>query len=62
MSIPLIYPNKPGKRADLSLTVEEGRQYHLRNIQFGGVKLFRTPESLMRPLVRDADGRRLLDR
>jgi outer membrane protein insertion porin family len=47
---PLIYPNKPGKRADIEVTVEEGRLYHLRNISFSGIKLFRTPETLMRPL------------
>ena len=48
--IPLFYPNKPGKRADLHLTVEEGPQYKLNDIKFEGVKLFRTPETLMRPL------------
>ncbi|MCC6263822.1 MAG: outer membrane protein assembly factor BamA [Bryobacterales bacterium] len=48
--IPLFYPNKPGKRADLHLTVEEGPQYKLNEIKFEGVKLFRTPEALMRPL------------
>jgi outer membrane protein insertion porin family len=54
--LPLIYPNKPGKRADLSITIEEGRLYHLRNIGFGGVKLFRTPETLMRPLFQMQSG------
>ena len=48
--IPLFYPNKPGKRADLRLTVQEGRRYKLNDIRFEGVKLFRTPETLMRPL------------
>lgn len=41
---------KPGKAANLSLTVDEGVLYHLNNINFIGVKLFRTPETLMRPL------------
>jgi outer membrane protein insertion porin family len=54
--IPLIYPNKPGKRADISVTIDEGRLYHLRNIGFGGVKLFRTPETLMRPLFQMQSG------
>ena len=48
--IPLFYPNKPGKRADIRIPVEEGRQYKLNKISFAGVKFFRTPESLMRPL------------
>ncbi|HET8547999.1 MAG TPA: outer membrane protein assembly factor BamA, partial [Bryobacteraceae bacterium] len=48
--IPLLKPNRPGKKADISLTVEEGKQYRLNNINFVGVKLFRTPETLMRPL------------
>ncbi len=47
---PLFYQNKPGKRADIKIYVEEGRQYHLGDIKFAGVKLFRTPESLMTPL------------
>jgi outer membrane protein insertion porin family len=56
MHIPLFYPNKPGKRADLQLTVEEGRQYRLGKINFVGVKLFRTPETLMRPIFGMAEG------
>ena len=55
-SIPLIHPNKPGKAADLTITVEEGRQYHLNKINFQGVKLFRTPETLMRPIFGMAEG------
>ncbi len=47
---PLIKSNKPGKGADLTITIEEGRLYHLNNINFVGVKLFRTPETLMRPI------------
>jgi outer membrane protein insertion porin family len=54
--IPLFYPNKPGKAADLSVTVEEGRQYRLGKINFVGVKLFRTPETLMRPIFGMAEG------
>jgi outer membrane protein insertion porin family len=49
-SIPLIHPNKPGKAADITVTMEEGAQYRLGKINFVGVKLFRTPETLMRPL------------
>ena len=54
--LPLFKPNKPGKRADLFLPVEEGRQYKLDRINFVGVKLFRTPETLMRPLFQMGEG------
>lgn len=55
-SVPLFYPNKPGKRADIQVNLEEGRQYHLGKINFVGVKLFRTPETLMRPIFGMAEG------
>src|ERR1700681_1260187 len=48
--LPLIHPNRPGKNANLGITVEEGRLYRLNTINFVGVKLFRTPETLMRPV------------
>ena len=48
--IPLLYPNGPQILADLTVPVEEGRQYHLNKISFSGVKLFRTPDTLMKPL------------
>jgi outer membrane protein insertion porin family len=54
--IPLFYMNRPGKRADLTIPVEEGRQYKLNKINFVGVKLFRTPETLMKPLFQMAEG------
>jgi outer membrane protein insertion porin family len=54
--IPLFYPNKPGKRADVSIDVEEGRQYRLNKINFVGVKLFRTPDTLMRPVFQMGEG------
>ncbi len=54
--IPLFYPNKPGKRADITIPVEEGRQYHLAKINFVGVKFFRTPETLMRPIFGMGEG------
>jgi outer membrane protein insertion porin family len=54
--IPLFYPNKPGKRADVALNIDEGRQYKLNNISFVGVKLFRTPETLMRPVFQMDQG------
>lgn len=56
MHIPIIKPNKPGKRANIGITIDEGRLYHLDKIQFQGVKLFRTPETLMGPLFQMKQG------
>jgi outer membrane protein insertion porin family len=54
--LPLIHPNKPGKRADITMTVEEGRRYKLNNINFVGVKQFTAPEALMRPVFQMDQG------
>jgi outer membrane protein insertion porin family len=54
--IPLFYPNKPGKAVDLTIPIEEGRLYKLNKINFVGVKLFRTPDTLMRPLFQMGEG------
>ena len=54
--LPLIHPNKPGKNANLTLNIEEGRLYRLNSINFVGVKLFRTPETLMRPVFQMQKG------
>ncbi|PWT97256.1 MAG: outer membrane protein assembly factor BamA [Terriglobia bacterium] len=54
--LPLIKTNKPGIYADIKLPVEEGRLYHLHAMNFVGVKLFRTPETLMQPLFKMAPG------
>jgi outer membrane protein insertion porin family len=48
--LPLIKMSQPGISADITIPVEEGKLYHLRNMNFTGVKLFRTPEVLMKPL------------
>ncbi|HTS30598.1 MAG TPA: outer membrane protein assembly factor BamA [Bryobacteraceae bacterium] len=48
--LPLIKMNLPGIKANIDLPVEEGRLYHLRQMNFQGIKLFRTPEVLMKPL------------
>lgn len=50
VKLPLIHSTAPGIRADISIPVEEGKKYSLGKINFVGVKLFRTPETLMRPL------------
>lgn len=54
--IPLFYPNKGGKRADINLTVDEGKLYRLAKVNFNGVKLFKTPEALMTPLFGMREG------
>ena len=48
--LPLFKMNLAGISADITVPVEEGRQYKLRQMNFQGVKLFRTPEVLMKPL------------
>ncbi len=53
---PLFYMNKPGKRADVEVQVEEGNLYKLNKINFVGVKLFKTPDSLMMPLFQMKPG------
>ena len=45
--LPLIKPNNPGIYADVKIPIEEGRQYHLRNANFMGVKFFREPSLLL---------------
>jgi outer membrane protein insertion porin family len=54
--LPLIHENNPGKAMNITLPVEEGRLYRLNKITFVGVKLFRTPEALMRPVFNMAEG------
>ena len=47
--LPIVKTNAAGIYADLTIPVEEGRLYHLNKMNFVGVKLFRTPEVLMKP-------------
>jgi outer membrane protein insertion porin family len=54
--IPVFYPNKPGKRANVTVELEEGPQYKLGKVNFEGVKFFRTPESLFRPVFGMGEG------
>jgi outer membrane protein insertion porin family len=54
--LPLILEHRPGKAMDITIPVEEGRLYHLNKINFVGIKLFRTPETLMRPLFGMTEG------
>ncbi len=54
--LPLVMSNSRGKGANIHISIEEGRLYHLNNINFVGVKLFRTPETLMRPVFQMSSG------
>ena len=56
--IPLIYhpKKKVNKIANLTINVEESAQYRLNKVGFVGVKLFRTPETLMRPIFGMQEG------
>lgn len=54
--LPLIWMNKPKIIADVKIPIEEGRQYRLNKINFVGVKLFRTPDTFMRPLFQMGQG------
>ena len=54
--IPLTKSSKPGKRVDITMTVAEGDKYFLRNFNFVGMKLFRTPDLIARTIFRMAPG------
>ena len=45
--IPIFKPNKPGKKADLTIRMDESRLYKLGTLNAVGMKLFRTPESIL---------------
>ena len=55
--LPLIKANQARARPPISTSrIEEGRLYHLNKINFVGVKLFRTPETLMQPVFQMQQG------
>ncbi len=54
--VPLFYMNKPGIRADITIPVEEGRQYKIRNWNYVGVKLMKVPEALTQGLFQMGPG------
>jgi outer membrane protein insertion porin family len=56
IKIPLINPKKPGKRVDITMVVSEGDKYFLRNFNFVGMKLFRTPDLIARQVFGMAPG------
>jgi outer membrane protein insertion porin family len=54
--LPLVMMQMPRIDADITLHVEEGPQYRLRNVFFQGITLFKTPDALMRPLFKMGPG------
>ena len=54
--IPLFYPNKPSKRTDLTIPIQEGDQFRRGKLAFTGVKFFRQPDAIMEPLFRMQEG------
>ncbi len=56
IKVPLFNPKKPGKRVDVTMVLREGDQYHLRNFNFVGMKLFRTPDLIGRQVFGMAPG------
>ena len=56
IKIPLFNPKKPGKRVDITMFVSEGDKYYLRNVNFVGMKLFRTPDLIARQVFHMAPG------
>lgn len=56
IKIPLLNPKKPGKHVDVTMVIAEGDKYTLRNFQFVGMKLFRTPDLIARQVFHMAPG------
>ncbi len=56
--LPIVQKKKTriGKRADLEITVDEGKLFTLAKVNFNGVKLFKTPDALMTPLFGMKEG------
>ena len=54
--LPIVMMNMPHIDADITVHVDEGPQYHLRNVYFQGITLFKAPDALMRPLFKMGPG------
>jgi len=54
--LPLLLMRRPGKAADIDIWLEEGRLFHLHSINYVGVKAFRTPELIFKPVFRMGPG------
>jgi outer membrane protein insertion porin family len=56
LRIPVFKPNKPGKRADFTVTLEEGPKYKLNKLNLVGVKFFRAPEEIFSSVLGMREG------
>jgi len=56
LKIPLLNEKRPGKHVDVTMVVAEGNLYTLRHFNFIGMKLFRTPDLIMRQVFRMNEG------
>jgi len=54
--IPVIKTNKPGKRADFRVNIDEGPKYRLQKLNLVGVKFFRAPEELFSRVLGMGEG------
>jgi outer membrane protein insertion porin family len=54
--VPFFKTNKPGKVADITMVVDEGEKYSLRNFNFVGMKLFRTPDLIAKSIFGMSSG------
>jgi outer membrane protein insertion porin family len=51
--LPLFWSNKPGKGANIDLTVEEGHLFHVNKVNITGMNLFKTNDVVLRILQMD---------
>lgn len=56
LRIPVFKPNKPGKRADFVVNMEEGPKYKLNKLNLVGVKFFRAPEEIFSSVLGMREG------
>ncbi len=54
--IPPLLWNRPGKRADVRIQVEEGRRYVLNKVDYSGMTVFKVPEFITRDIFRMVPG------
>ncbi|MBI3895505.1 MAG: outer membrane protein assembly factor BamA [Acidobacteria bacterium] len=54
--IPWIYPNRPGRKVDITIPVVEGEIYRLGTMTFQGSTLFTQPDEALRPLFEMQQG------
>ncbi len=54
--VPPFFLSRPGKRADITVALEEGKLYRLNKINFIGMKLFRTQDFIEREIFQMKQG------